>query len=470
MAFWNRRRGKHQTGEPDQEAQNRAVAESTTFGAAAFPRFDSGGRPIVEFSPSVRTALGLDGGLQTSLSQIYREQPAVRLCVDFLADNIAHCKLKVYHRTDAGREEVGPDHPLRVLLENPQGYVSGYEFMRDTVADKVIYGNAYWAKRKAGSKRALVRVMAPYVIGRNGSPVAGPEYYEVDVGGGSVPMRDTDIVHFRHYNPEDVRVGTSILEALQGIISEERAASRHRRGFWKNNSRHEGWIKRPKAAGHWSREQRREFRADWQEAHSGPENAGKVAILEDDMELHSSSFSPRDAEFIASREWGLGMVATAMHIPLAVLSRGGTFTFASMKEFHISVYVDTLGPHMAEIEKAINIQLVPDYGDPSLFVEFNIEEKLQGDFETQADALRKAVQVPYMSVNEGRKLRNLPPVADPAYDRPAKLTTYAYAGDAPIERPTPPSIAPGAIRGGILLDEAAILEQELQEDLSNGHH
>jgi len=447
---------------PQQSVEAPAETQAQT---ATYPRFDSGGRPIVEFSPDVRTALGLNDE-RIALAQLYREQAAVRLCVDFIADNIAHCKLKVYRRTPEGREEVEQDHPLRQILEHPQGKVSGYEFMRDTVADKIIYGNAFWIKRGSGSARALVRVQPPFVSSEGGHPAAGPTKYKVDVGGGPVPVTPDQVVAFRSYNPEDIRVGVSLLESLQSVLLEEKSMSRHRRGFWKNNSRHEGWIKRPKGAGHWSREQRREFRADWQDAHSGPENAGKVAILEDDMELHSSSFSPSDAQFLESRNWNLDMVATTMRIPLAVLSRGGTFTFASMKEFHITVYVDTLGPHMAELEKAINIQLVPDYNDPNLFVEFNIEEKLQGDFETQADALRKAVQVPYMSVNEGRKLRNLPPIDDdPAYAKPAKLTTYQYAGDVNIERPTPPSV-----QGAVVLDEAYFLDREMQEDLANGHH
>jgi HK97 family phage portal protein len=462
MGLFTRNRGKHEST-PDSPTSESSVdrigAEAQTAG---YPRFDPGGRPIVEFSPQTRVALGLDGD-RVGLAQVYREQAAVRLCVDFLADNIAHCKLKVYRRVAGGREEVPPDHPLRVLLEHPQGRVSGFEFMRDSVADKIIYGNAYWAKMKVNGAQALVRVQPPYVGWQGGHPAAGPTLYQVDVGGGPVYFKPERMVHFRQYNPEDIRVGVSVLESLQSILSEEKSMSRHRRGFWKNNSRHEGWIKRPKNSGHWSLTQRQEFRADWQAAMSGAENAGKVAILEDDMELHNGSFSPSDAQFLESRNWNLEMVATAMRIPLAVLSRGGTFTFASMKEFHITVYVDTLGPHMAELEKAINVQLVPDYNDPDLYVEFNIEEKLQGDFETQADALRKAIQVPYMSPNEGRRIRNLPPDPDPSYDHPAKLTTYVYAGDVTIERPTPPSVQ-GAI------DQTAALEKELQEDLANGHH
>jgi len=434
-----RLRGRHAPGAPEEQAN----IERTTFVAAEYPRFDSGGRPIVEFSPDVRTALGLNG-VRIDFALAYERQAAVRLCVDFLAENIAHCALKVYRKQDDGdREEVPSSHPLRRLLRNPNGGVSSYEFIRDTIGDLAIYGNAHWVRRQAGDAQALVRVHPQYVTCKGGSPVVGPTFYEVDVGGGPVAFAPAFMTHFRCYNPTDIRVGISVLESLVSIMAEERYASRHRIAFWRNSARHEGWISRPKEAGRWTRDQRREFRADWQEAMSGTENAGKTAVLEDDMKWNPGSFSPKDAEFIEGRDWGLDMTATAFRIPLAVLSRKNTATFASTKEFHTMVYVDTLGPWMAMMEQAINVQLVPWFGDENLFVEFNVDEKLQGDFETQSEAMRRAIHVPYMSVNEARKIRNLPRLEDPDFDTPAKLQTYTYFSDPdPQDMITEPATPP----------------------------
>lgn len=453
-------------------------AEYSPLMAADYPRFDSGGRPIIEFSPDMRTMLRLDG-VRSDLADIYRRQAAVRLCVDFLADNIAHCKLKVYHRETGvhgtmheERREASLDHSLVKLLANPQPGVSGYDFIRDTVADLSIFGNAHWVIRRAGDAKALVRIMPPYVTGKGGSPVSSPTRYIVDVGGGPIPIETRDMTHFRCYNPSDIRVGTSVLESLVSVLSEEAAVSRHRAFYWQNAARQEGWISRPKSSGRWTRAQRREFREDWQASHSGHENAGKVSILEDDMEWHVGSFSPKDSEFIAGREWGLDMVATSYHIPLAVLSRKGTATFASMKEFHTMVYVDTLGPWMALLEKAVNTQLVPLFRDPSLFVEFNIEEKLQGDFESQALALRSAGHVPYLSVNDMRRVRNLPRLEDPDFDQPAKPSNYTYA-----TQPAPPTVLRSAPTQttehdqaalDALFEEQAALDRLLEEGSVNG--
>lgn len=465
--FRRKERGRHEPGGP--EAQ--VAVERSTFGAAAVPRFDSGGRPIVDFTPQIREALGLDGS-RTGLAEMYRSQPNVRICVDFLATNIAHCKLKVYRKRPSGeREEVEESHPLVQLLANPNGYCSGYEFMRDTMADLAIYGNAFWVRRNAGDQTALVRVHPIYVSIRGGSPVTGPDFYEVDVGGGPVRVNLDEMVHFHEYNPTDVRVGVSVLESLRYILAEERATQKHRLKFWRNAARIEGWIKRPKSAGPWTPEQRKEFRTDWTNAFTGEDNAGRTAVLEDDMEWMNGSFSPRDSEFIEGREFGLDLCATTFQIPLAALSRTKTATYASIKEFHTIVYVDTLGPRMAELEKAINIQLVPffrvfDRKDQGLFVEFFIDEKLQGDFESEATAAAKALGVPHMSVNEYRKKKNLPRIVDPDYDKPAKPSNYTYGSATPPPNVVRPQLVPGeeaALHTDLLLE----LEQ-LEE--TNGHH
>lgn len=181
------------------------------------------------------------------------------------------------------------------------------------------------------------------------------------------------------------------------------------------------------------------------------------------MKWNGDSFSPREAEFVAGREFSLDTVATAYQIPLALLSRKNTATFASMREFHKMLYVDVLGPWNALIERTIWLQLIPEFNDPDLYVEFNIDEKLQGDFETQAQALRQAVQVPFMSVNDARALRNLKRIDDPKFDQPATPANYNYGG-APVAQAAPGlRRAAGNGHGDVEAEQIAQLEMLLEE-------
>src|SRR5699024_2688674 len=64
------------------------------------------------------------------------------------------------------------------------------------------------------------------------------------------------------------------------------------------------------------------------------------------------------------------------------------------------------------IEARLNRFLVPRLMGAEarrrFYVEFNIEEKLQGNFEEQSQALQVSTGAPWMTRNEARAIRNLP--------------------------------------------------------------
>lgn len=413
-------------------------------------REDANGFPIIDWQSGDRDLIRL-GAAPYSLAEMYRQQPAVRICVGFLAQQMAHLRLKAYERTDEAPIYVR-DHQLQLLLDNPNPRKTGYDLIHDTVADIAIYDTAYWLKQFSGNTTGpgrtlrLYRLPPAFVYPYGGSIITGPEEYRVNLGNGQVEYPPDRIVDFSGYSAVDTRWGCSPLEALRNVLSEELAASAHRRFFWENSAQGEGFLVRPPEAGVWSPEARDRFRTSFQNANAGVKHAGKWIVLEDGIHPDGTAFSPKDSEFIAGREFALDTVATVYNIPLSVLSRKNTATFASMREFRKMLYVDTLGPWSARIEKTVAAQLIGDFNDPDLFVEFNIGEKLQGDFEETADALRSHVQVPDMSVNGSRKLRNEPPFGDVddeenPFNWPARPTAYTY-GPPGAEQPEPLQIVP----------------------------
>lgn len=436
------------------------------------------GMPIIEFTPAITQMLRLDG-FGWSLGELYRTQPAVRICVRFLASNIAHLKLKSYRRT-AETPDLLRDHPLPLLLEKPNLRTSGFDLIYGTVSDMAIYDTAYWLKVYSGNAKSLYRIPPAYVAPKGGNILTGPAYYVIQVGSGIKNVTPDQVVDFKGYNAIDTRIGSSPLEALRAVLLEEVAASAHRAGFWRNAARRDGVIERPAApaAPAWDDTARARFREDWQNRTAGSQNAGITPILEDGMKWNPDSFSPKDSEFIAGREFAIDTVATTYSIPLALLSRKGTSTFASLQEFHKMLYVDVLGPWNARIERALWLQLLPDFADPDLYVEFNIEEKLQGDFAEQAAAARNSVQVPYESVNGYRAKRGLPAVGDPTdpanpYNSPARPANYTYGDQQPAPPAAPgipvqqqlPGLVPGGMNGHRELTAGDIddLERVLEE-------
>lgn len=345
---------------------------------------------------------------------LYKGQPNIRVCVDFLARNVAQLGLHVFQRVGETDRQRLRDHPLAKLLEQPlpaEFKVTRYGLINALMADLGIYFNAYWLKVKVDANiMGLLRIPPPNMT------VYGalfPEGYEINLPSKRIPLKPAEVVHFRGYNAESATFGLSPLETLRRILAEEAASGEYREYFWRNSARMNGIIERPGDAPEWSQTARERFQHEFESLYAGGENSGKTAILEDGMTWKEASFSAQESEYLAGRKLTREECARAYHIPLPMVGILDHATFSNIKEQHKNLYQDSLGPWLAMIEADLDAQLLPDFPDADgVYVEFNIAEKLQGSFEEQTAALQSAVGRPWMTANEARARMNLPSLDD----------------------------------------------------------
>jgi len=379
----------------------------------------------------VRSSVRLYDLYNHDYSTLYRTQPNVRTCVDFLARNIAQLGLHVFRRvSDTDRMRLF-DHELSFLLSHPlpaDMKMTRYRLFEAMMSDMGIYFNAYWRKlRQDGKLAGLLRIPSIYVTVK-GSLV--PTGYELNLGGAPIPVASNDMVHFRGFNPENPVSGLSPLETLRRVLAEEYESGQYREYFWQNAARQEGLIKRPVTAPEWSDPARERFLADFQELHSGAMNSGKTVVLEEGMEWQDTSFSAQESEYLAGRKLTREECARAYHIPLPMVGILDHATFSNITEQHKNLYQDALGPWCVSIEEDIEMQLLPEFDDTTkVYVEFNIAEKLRGSFEEQTKSLQAAVGRPWMTPDEARALNNMPSKGGDA-DRLATPLNVLVGGQA----------------------------------------
>jgi HK97 family phage portal protein len=344
---------------------------------------------------------------------IYRAQPAVRTVVGFLARNISQLALQTFRRLgDTDRERL-TDHPIALLLRQPNPRTTQYRFINSLVSDLGIYDDAYWVKLRNDDAQAIgLRRIQPWRVEALGPEWTDAEQYRIHGSRGYLDLDPGEVVHFRGYNPDDSRVGCSPLEALRRVLAEEYAATGWREQMWRNGARVSGYIKRPLEAPDWSAGGKARFKGDWQAQYTGDgPQAGGTPILEDGMEFVPASINPKEAQYVESRRLTREEVAAEYYIAPPLVGILEHATFSNIKEQHKQLYQDTLGPWCAQIEQEVDLQLIPDLPSPSgVYVEFNIAEKLQGSFEEQAQQLQAAVGGPYMTRNEARARMNLPSI------------------------------------------------------------
>lgn len=384
-------------------------------------------------------------------AEIYRTQPNVRICVDFLARNIAHVGLQVFRRVSETDRVRLVDHDLARWLGKPNPATRRYRLIESLVSDLGIYFNAYWLKvryRGADGRPAIGLVrLPPEEMNVLGGLL--PTHFEWTSNGRVKRFELSEIVYFNGYNPLNPLMGLSPLETLRRILAEEAAAGENRESYWRNASRQEGVIERALGdpTGKWTREQKNDWREQWQTRHAGSA-AGQVALLEPGWTFKASSFSAKDSEYTVGGKLRREVVAAEYQIPQPFVGILDHATFSNIKEQHKNLYQDCLGPWFEHIDQEIEGQLLVECDDQrDVYTEFNIAAKLAGSFEEQSSALQMAVGKPYMKVNEARAKVNLPRDEDPASDEiapqqggPADATAHPGTASPMMTKPDP---APG---------------------------
>ena len=373
---------------------------------------------VQALSRSTRVSFATPSRIQLSstyyvdYAEIYRSQESVRTVVSFLARNVAQLGLHMFERVGDDDRRRMSDHPMALMLKQPNPWTTKYRFIQALVCDFAIYDRAYWLKTRITSEsNGLVRI-PPQIVTPEGDNWLTPNGFKVDGTSGTRIYKADEVIYFRGYGL-DKDIGISPLEALRRTLREEYAAGEMREQVMRNGARMSGYLERPKDAPEWSDTARDRFKRNWQAQYSGAgPGAGGTPILEDGMQFKPVSQTARDLQYIESRKLTREEVAAAYFVPPPMIGILDHATFSNITVQQRMLYTETLGPWLSMIQEEIELQLLKDFEpEPRRFyVEFNLREKLSGAFEERADAIAKAVGGPTMTINEARALDNRPPI------------------------------------------------------------
>lgn len=351
-----------------------------------------------------------------SASQMYKTQPHLRTVVSFLGRNIAHLGLHAYKRLNTTDRERDTSSPLGAWLSgnkaNPT--MTMYDMIFAIVVDLALYDRAFMLPYEGADGWEVYRV-PPVWVTPSKKDALGITEYRIGWGDGAgttVPREK--ITAIEGYSPSSVTGVSPAIDALRDVLAEQVQAMKYRRQLWARGGRVSSVLERPVGAPRWSDSARESFREDWYAKYTGSgTHAGGTPILEDGMTLNRVDYSATDQQYIEGLKLSFTTVASAFHINPTMVGVLDNANYSNVKEFRKMLYGDTLGPTIAQLENAFNAWLLPIMGaGKDTYVEFNVAEKLQGDFEAQAQFLQSAVGRPYMSANEARAKLNLKAVDD----------------------------------------------------------
>lgn len=435
------------------------VAED--FGRALDSQFGTSPRAQIEFvdvpsSDLVKMGM-IFGAPTTSAGVAVTESSAMRVaavyaCVRLIAGAIATLPLPVFRRMDAGRERANHDY-WWLLNEQPCPRFSAATFWEFCVAQILLRGDglAYIDRNPMGVARQFIPVRRDNVnIERDGSELVYRVHDAELFGSGKYfTVRHEDMLHFPGCGYDGVSslsvIGSAAREAIGIAIQADRFSGR----FYGSSAHVQYAVKAPGAM---TPAQQDAFREAFVAAYgSGQGPTGRPLVLTEGLDITQLSMTAVDAQLLESRKWQVIDIARAFGVPPHMIGETSTSTSwgTGIEQMGIGFVRYTLMPHLTRISQELNRKLWPKR--ERYFVEHNVDALLEGDSKSQADYFARALGGPgaqgWMTVNEIRRLKNLPPIAGG--------DELAQAGTAPAKEPSHETPKPADAVDGAEPDVAA---------------
>lgn len=335
---------------------------------------------------------------------------AVFACLGLIAGDVAKLGLRLMEKQRGVWQET-ESAAFSPVLRKPNHFQTRQQFIECWLLSKLgPRGNTYVLKQR--DQRGVV--VAMYVLdpcrvtplvapngevfyGLNSDDLSGVPY---DIE--AIPA--SEIIHDRANCLFHPLVGVSPLfacglAAIQGIKITRGSAI-----FFENMSRPSGILTAP---GEIDDPVAKSIKDRWEKNYGGG-NVGRVAILGNDLKYTPIATTPHDAEIVAQLKLSAEQVCTAFHVPLHKINAGPVPTNNNVEALNTEYYSQCLQTLIEAIEALLDEGL--GLWNAAYRSEFDLDDLLRMDSATLVKSLNDAVGGGWLSPNEARAKRGLPPV------------------------------------------------------------
>jgi HK97 family phage portal protein len=356
---------------------------------------------------------GADLELQSNSGVYIDSQTALQInavfsAVSLISDTIATLPVDVFIRRDGARY---PFRPRPQWVIQPDIDTTKEAFYGSVIVSLLLDGNAF-IRIYSNPQGEIVNlsVLNPMDveikrtgIGRVGFVVKGEDR-----------MLTTDDVIFI---PDLVRPGhlrgVSRTEALKENFGLAKALENYAAKFFGSGTQTSGVIE---VAGNLSGDQAKMMQEAFDSRHKGWRHAHKTAILSGGATYKPTNVPNDQAQFLDSRRMAVEDVARAFNIPPHLMGLPGTTSYASVEQNNLAWVTHCLRPIVQKIEGAMSPLMIRYQGGENAFIRFNLDGLLRADINSRMTAFSTGLQSGFLTINDVRRIEDLPPIADPSAD------------------------------------------------------
>lgn len=297
--------------------------------------------------------------------------------------------------------EPAPDHPLSLLVDQPNTQQSFQEVVQLVTAHMQLGGNFTLRKILVGGTetrpdelRALwpLNVAAMQPIPAAVGPVGSVSGYRYEWDGVRETFPADQIVHGMFPDPINPFWGVSPLMAAARVVDTDVSMADWNRTAMENRAVPDGVFV---FKDNLTEEEYEEARARVREQRLGTRNAREPWVIGNAAQWIQTGMTPAEMDFIASRGLNREEICAAFGVPVSLVIGQKDNTFANYAEARRAFWLDSVIPFLETIRAPLNRALVPHFGDRrGLWLSFDTSNvpALQGNLTEKIDGYAKLVE------------------------------------------------------------------------------
>lgn len=329
-------------------------------------------------------------------------------------------------------------HGVRVpVMPSPQMVVSPFygvslgEGLSQIVASLILRGNAYGVvlARDSFGLPTQVFICSPDAVRVTWSQTGGRDYYV-----SNQPVDQMDMVHISAMQLPGSPKGAGIIEYVRGSIGLNLALDDVAGKFFRNGIQSTGIIS---VDGQLDPDNARALAQEFVSRHAGTQRAYLPIVMGGGAKYQPLSLTLDDAQFIQSRTFQQGEIATMLGIPphlLGLVDR--TTSWGTGIEVQGRAFVEyTLRPYFTRTEQVFSSWL-----RPGMYAHFDTDQITRADTATRFANYAAALQNGFYCIDDVRAKEGLPPLPDGQGQIFRVMTNTAPVNEEPAMPSTPPMI------------------------------
>lgn len=334
---------------------------------------------------------------------------AVLACVRVIAESVASLDFNLYRKLPDGGKQIADGMPLnKILAQQPNSWMTAYEFRELMQTWLLLWGNAY-AEIRPGKLGSVTELwpLHPSKVSVEKLQNGRLRYIYRDTEGRVEKKYTQDQIYHLRWLTKDGMVGYVPTTLSREAIGLARATELHSSAFFGNGASPGILLESDQPL---KPETAQRLRQTWEDIHKGPGRNGKTAVLPHGIRVKELSGSNDSDRLLETRRFQVEEIARAFRVPVYMIGDLTKSSYSSVEQQGLDFVTFTLVPHLKRWEGAVARDLIVD--DDNYFAQFDVRGLMRGDNVSRAQYLRELWNLGVLSINEIRASEGMNPIEE----------------------------------------------------------